>query len=228
MIAVTFALPTESAVFVHLLRDARHEMSIEVFHTGVGRRSCQDKIDMFLDAQRPAILISAGFAGALSDQLKIGDILLAENFSTPRTLQTARELLADSFTRIGKLFTADAIVDSIEKRNEIARTTSAIAVDMETEWIAAACAARDIPLLSLRAISDTPGKPLPAPPHVLFDLHRQKTEFGRLALYLLKHPPAVLRLIAFARRIRSARNSLAAALVIVCEELSSSDRRTNE
>ena len=183
---------------------------------------------MFLRARQPEIVISAGFAGAVNDQLNVGDLFLAENFSDTRVLAKARELLADSFTRVGKLLTADAIVDSIEQRNEIARKTSALAVDMETECIGAACAAHKIPLLALRIITDTPSRPLPAPPGVLFDLDRQKTDFANLAGYLLKHPPAVLRLLSFARRVSAARKSLAAALVIVCAELLAIAARPNE
>jgi hypothetical protein len=83
---------------------------------------------------------------------------------------------------------------------------------METEFIAAACANHRIPLLSLRAISDTPSEPFPAPPGVLFDLEKQKTDFGRLAFHLVTHPSALMRLNAFRRRIALARRTLTSAL----------------
>jgi hypothetical protein len=83
---------------------------------------------------------------------------------------------------------------------------------METEFIAAACATRRIPMISLRAISDTPSQPFPAPPNVLFDLKKQQTNYGRLALYLMTHPLAAVRLNAFRQRIALARQSLTAAL----------------
>jgi hypothetical protein len=87
-----------------------------------------------------------------------------------------------------------------------------VAVDLETEVISEACAAHQLLMLSLRVISDTPTKPLPAPSHVLFDLEKQRTNFMRLALYLTTHPGAVSRLNLFRQRIGVARRSLTAAL----------------
>jgi hypothetical protein len=86
---------------------------------------------------------------------------------------------------------------------------------METEIIAAECAARGIPLLSLRTISDTPARPLPAPPDVLFDLQRQRTNFPGLFIYVLRHPMVAPRLIGFARQVSRARQNLTDALVAI-------------
>jgi hypothetical protein len=46
----------------------------------------------------------------------------------------------------------------------------------------------------------------------LFDLEKQKTDFARLALYLVMHPGAISRLNAFRQRIARARQSLTNAL----------------
>jgi hypothetical protein len=90
---------------------------------------------------------------------------------------------------------------------------------METEQIASACATRKIPLLSLRAISDSTAAPFPAPASVLFDLERQRTRFRRLAPYLLTRPHAVVRLARFARQIAAARTELAIGLKELIEDL---------
>ncbi|PYJ44955.1 MAG: hypothetical protein DME80_04485 [Verrucomicrobia bacterium] len=106
-----------------------------------------------------------------------------------------------------------------EERNEIAHSTDAAAVDMETEFIARACAEHGIPLLSLRVITDTPHEPFPAPPKVLFDIERQRTHLVKLARFLLAHPNHIPRLIEFARRIARARKILATALVALINKL---------
>jgi hypothetical protein len=90
---------------------------------------------------------------------------------------------------------------------------------METEFIARACAACGIPLLSLRVISDTPHNRLPAPANVLFDIERQQTRMLKLATHLLAHPSRIPRLVHFARRIAHARKTLATALVQVVRGL---------
>jgi hypothetical protein len=113
---------------------------------------------------------------------------------------------------LGKLLTVPGMIDSGPERKRLAAQTGADAVDMETEFIAEACAKNETRLLSLRAISDTPSDPFPAPPQVLFDLEKQKTNFARLAMYLLTHPAALPRLNAFRQRIAEARKNLTAAL----------------
>lgn len=226
MIAITFALPAESSDFVRSLaqpvvhasegvksiRGQIHGREVEVFHTGVGEKRCRAQIEAFLRRRQFKYLISAGFAGALDQELEVGDLLLSENFSSPELLRSAHLDFAGAGIFLGKLATVPGIVDSISERDRWAIKSGAAAVDMETEFIATACAARQIPILSLRAISDTPSKPFPAPPNVLFDLEKQKTNPGRLALYLVTHPGALMRLNAFRQRVAFARQSLTSAL----------------
>jgi hypothetical protein len=90
---------------------------------------------------------------------------------------------------------------------------------METRFIARTCAARGVPLLSLRVISDTPRELFPASADVLFDIERQRTPISKLAKYFLAHPNRVPHLIRFARRIALARKILADALVAVVRKL---------
>jgi adenosylhomocysteine nucleosidase len=226
MIAITFALPAEGSDFVRLLtnpvvfgpegvksiRGQIHGREVEVFHTGVGEKRCRAQIESFLRRQQFKYLISAGFAGALDQELEVGDLLLSENFSSPEFLSSAHLDFAGAGISLGKLATVPGIVDSKSERNRWAAESGAAAVDMETEFIAAACAARRIPMLSLRVISDTPSMPFPAPPDVLFDMEKQKTDFARLALYLVMHPGTVLRLNAFRHRVTLARQALTSAL----------------
>lgn len=233
MIAVTFALPAESSDFVARLRDKETERSavtdiirgkidnhsVAVLHTGVGRKSCEAKIDNFLQAEQPTFLIGAGFAGAVREHLQAGDLILAENFSDRQWLSEAQQILSHAKVRTAKLYTSPTIVDSIDERNEVARAKEADAVEMEAEFIARACAARGVRMLSLRVISDSLNHPFPAPPKVLFDIQRQKTDPARLLFYLLKHPVAFWRLIQFGGQIRKARQKLTSAIVTLIKEL---------
>src|SRR5205823_14628628 len=106
MIAVTFALAAESSAFRRRLHNktrsdkngiktiAGHidNCTVEVFHTGVGEEVCRQRTARFLEGRKLDCLVSAGFAGALSDQLRIGDILLAKNFSTAEVSGTQNTL----------------------------------------------------------------------------------------------------------------------------------------
>jgi adenosylhomocysteine nucleosidase len=232
MIAVTFALPAESSAFlrrlgnksqsdrqgIRTIRGKIDDRTIEVLHTGVGEKTCRQRMASFLQDRQFDCLISAGFAGALDDKLHTGDLLFAENFSTVQ-LNEMRPRLGSSLIHRANLLTVPSIIDSIDERQKIAQATGAAAIDMETEFIARGCAEHGVPLLSLRVISDTPSEPFPGPSKILFDVERQRTNAMKLSLHLLGHPTAIPRLILFARRIARARETLANALVDILREL---------
>ncbi|MGZ5504657.1 MAG: phosphorylase family protein [Chthoniobacterales bacterium] len=208
MIVITFALPNESSGFVRLIANGRlHGHEVRVLHTGVGERAVRTRVAGFLEENSPRLLISSGFAGGLTNEVKVGDLLLAENFSDTQLLESVRPL-----GTVGRLQTTSAIADSSETRADLARSSGASAVDMETAVIADACAERQIPMLSLRAISDTPDAPFSIPARVLFNLEKQRTDFGVLFRHLVRHPGDIVRLIAIARQAKKARRALTSAL----------------
>ena len=150
-IAVTFALPAESSEFLRRLgnksRANRNGISIvhgtighrsvEVIHTGVGENICRQRIGRFLENQQFDFLISAGFAGSLNHELQVNDLLVAKNFST---VDLKHASLSNVSIYAANMLTVPALIDSSEERERIARESGASAVDMETEFIARACA----------------------------------------------------------------------------------------
>jgi nucleoside phosphorylase len=225
-IAVTFALPAESSEFlrrlgnrsranrngIRIVRGTIGHRSIEVIHTGVGENICRKRIGKFLENQQFDFLISAGFAGALNHELQVNDLLVAKNFST---VDLKHASLSNVSIYAANMLTVPELIDSGEERERIAHQSGACAVDMETEFIARACAAHGIPLLSLRVITDTPTQPFPAPPSVLFDMQRQRTHIGAMTKFFLVHPRRMPGLVQFARKIARAKRTLANALVEV-------------
>jgi adenosylhomocysteine nucleosidase len=176
-------------------------------------------VEALLHKVRPRLVISSGFTGAIDTNLNVGDLILAENFSDRRLLETAEQTLRERKSRTVKVFTSASIIDSIAERNEIARASGAAAVDMETGAIVSVCNAHGVPLLSLRVISDTPGQPFPVPPNVLFDLQRQRPNYGRLFAYLLTNPASIPRLVVFGREINRVRVKLTDAIVALVKKL---------
>jgi nucleoside phosphorylase len=232
MIAVTFALPAESSEFLRRLRDRTgterngvrivrgrmDDRTIEVLHTGVGEKVCRQRVEKFLQDQQFELLITAGFAGALSDELKAGDLLLAKNFSNSDLCEMGLAFSSLPI-HIANLLTASALIDSSDERNRIARASGAAAVDMETEFIARICAEHGVPLVSLRVITDTPRQPFPAPMRVLFDMERQRTDYRQLSSYVLKNPASLWRLIRFGIRVAHARKALTEGIVDLVSHL---------
>jgi hypothetical protein len=247
MIAVTFALPAESSAFIRLLKGVKRdgalllgnierrtplravgstkpEASVElrtlqlcVLHTGVGKTKCAERVENFLHIKKPELLIASGFCGGTNDELEPGDLVIAENASSPELLQKAREILLGAV--VGKIHSADRIIDPAADRYAIGHEHGAVAVDMETETVARLCAAESIPMLALRVVSDSPAVPFPAPPNVLFDIEKQRTDFSQLLGYIARNPASAIRLAEFSKRIAIAKTKLAAALVSVIAAL---------
>ncbi|HEX4639617.1 MAG TPA: hypothetical protein VH170_09030 [Chthoniobacterales bacterium] len=232
MIGITFALPSESSELIRRLESRRRvgklifgkidppsprlgragNHDVAIVHTGVGAKYCNERLELLIHKARPRLIISAGFAGAVTDELHAGDLIMAENFSDPSLLNRATEILRERVQPV-KLFTSTSLVDSVDERNEIARASGAATVDMETGGIVAACRAHGVPLLSLRVISDTPSEPFPAPMSILFDFQTQRTDYIGLAAYLLGNPSAIWRLSRFFAKIKQVRAKLADAIV---------------
>ena len=153
MIAVTFALPAESQEFLRFLggksridrnnipiiRGKIDDRQIEILHTGVGEKVCRQRLGKFLQDQQFDCLISAGFAGALTNDLRIGDLLLANNFSTVDRARDGYRFRVCRFI-FADILTVPALIESGEEREKLALASGAGAVDMETEFIARACA----------------------------------------------------------------------------------------
>ena len=229
MIGITFALGSESSDLLRALNSPHRagelifgeigNRELAIVHTGVGAKDCSERLELLVHKARPDFIISAGFAGAVTRELHVGDLILAENFSDAQLIAQASQVLSKANARRAKLFSSTSIVDSIDERSAIAHAFGAAAVDMETGGIAAACGAHDIRLISLRAISDSPSEPFPAPMSILFDIERQRTNYGRLLAYILREPAAIPRLMHFGRAIAGARTKLTDAIVTLVRGL---------
>jgi 4-hydroxy-3-methylbut-2-enyl diphosphate reductase len=114
-----------------------------------------------------AVLV-AGFCGALRPDLAPGDIVLASELRDPagRAVQTADPSILAGVLRRGGLrvhvgpIASSARIVRGERRRELSRT-GALAVDMESAWLAPAI--HDRPFLTLRVVLDTASRELHRP-----------------------------------------------------------------
>jgi 4-hydroxy-3-methylbut-2-en-1-yl diphosphate reductase len=114
-----------------------------------------------------AVLV-AGFCGALDESLEPGDIVLASELRDPAgdTVQTADPAILAGVLRRGGLAVHVGPIASSERlvrgkrRRELSRT-GALAVDMESAWLAPAVS--DRPFLTLRVVLDTASRELHRP-----------------------------------------------------------------
>lgn len=216
MILVTFSLPQESADFRAALQAAGGQFGseeIRVAHLGVGPAAAQ-RARRALEVQKPRTLICAGFAGGLDPRLRVGDLVIAGNFSTSALRERAKEVAEGKSARfLGSLITRDAPIETVAAKIALARESGALAVDMETAGVAEVCRAAGMPLLAVRAISDAADAPLPVPFSEWFDLNGQRPRRWRLVKYLVRHPTRIVPFVTFVRGLAPARRALADFLI---------------
>jgi adenosylhomocysteine nucleosidase len=140
--------------------------SLLLVKTGVGKQKAQVASRYLLSHYPITTMISTGFAGALKPQLKIGDvvvysrILCADRLSTepyspdPQLLSMAKACTAVEY-RCGTGITGLNLVASEWEKKKLGEETSSDVVDMESYWIARIADEYRVPLIIVRAISDT-------------------------------------------------------------------------
>lgn len=235
---VLFALRRESAPFLRLFPVQQRFpeapcrarfcgpawLSVLVVETGVGRGAAERALEWLAAAPRldgvpyrPRLVIGAGFCGGLDPELKVGDVVLAE------------EVLAGTGTvhfptwppawpdgnwepplhRV-RLATVDGIAATAAAKAALRASTAAGAVDMESSAIAAACARAGLPWAILRAVSDDAATSLS--PRLGSLLEGGRVSPWKLAGTVLRHPGIVPELWRIARATRLAADNLARAL----------------
>jgi 4-hydroxy-3-methylbut-2-enyl diphosphate reductase len=137
-----------------------------VVRTGMGRVRAMEAAARVGHGGETAVAV-AGFAGALSDDLSPGDVVVATEVRTEDgaivrcssgPLVAALRQLGIRPT-VGPVATSDTVTAG-DRRRALA-ATGAVAVDMESAWLAGAAA--ECPVAVLRVIVDTPERELRRP-----------------------------------------------------------------
>ena len=197
--------------------------------SGVGRSHAEAAIRAVLEERRPKAVLSLGFAGGLADGQRAGDLVVAnalipaegakggeqkprlgEALHTDRALtDKALDVLATSGIRhrTGACATASEIVSRPEAKRRLGLDAKALAVEMESFWIALSCHERNVPFLAVRAIVDTAERPLP---DFIADsaLDARAGSRWRGVLSVMLRPHRIPSLIQLGGAASQARNSL--------------------
>ena len=188
--------------------------SIVVLETGVGPDRARRAVNWFLDQRRqgaPDLVITAGFAGALSRTLSIGDIVVASEVIEPDDIAWRVALPAELGDLIcGRILTWPRMVTTPTEKKALFDQTKALAVDMESGSIAETCVARRVPCAVVRAVSDTSEEGLS--PELLRLLDGGQVSLLRVFGRLVRRPRLIGELWRLQRATRRASRNLAEAL----------------
>jgi len=180
--------------------------NIVLVRTGVGRKRAQNATQQVIDKFNPEVIISMGYAGALTEGLNVGDLFVASTILSPESDSTSFEMdgpknfkwleLAQKTPppenvklKIGRLITVDMVVHTPKAKKELGSRFRAEAVEMETLEIALLARVNQIAFISIRGISD-------AVNHELIDCSSFLGSDGELSKlragwYVLTHPKSL-------------------------------------
>jgi adenosylhomocysteine nucleosidase len=220
MIFVTFAVPQESRDFVGRLRHSGSlgpalvgNLELEevaVLHTGMGGAPAREVMTAALADLRPRAVVVSGFAGGLDASLEPGQLIAAENLSDSSLLR----LLPSEVRRV-RLTSVEMPLDTPADKARVRTETGAEAVDLESTALTEICAARHIPVLVLRIVSDAADEPLPLPSDIAYDVEHQRIRPFAIFNHLGEEPAAMDPLARFAHRLPMFQRVLADAIAAV-------------
>ena len=239
-VAFLFALGIESGGLVDLLKDAetsRHKHGTEragkladrevvIVESGVGSKAAARATAEAIKFYQPRWVVSAGFAGGLTDTLRRGHIVMAEEVANlsgqrlPVGLKLDSQwLAATKGLHTGRLLTVDSIIRKPEERSRLAAEHGSIACDMETFGVAQACQESGTRLLSVRIISDAVDDELPPEIEHLLGQKTLASQVGAAAGAVLKRFSAAKDLWQLREDALKASDRLAKFLASVADRL---------
>ncbi len=211
-LGIVFALAMEAGCFVDTLsqvrvirgdgfvvRQGRHgSREIVLVESGPGRRRAAKAAHALIDAYRPQLIVSAGFAGGLNRRAKRQDLVVATSLVNAEggKVTLDPDALAPWLNEVqnlhrGRLLTCDRVVRLREEKQQLGCQHDALAVDMESFAVAEICRERAVDFLAIRAISDAVDDELPPD---IGKLLAQKSFAGQLGAALgsvFRRPAAV-------------------------------------
>jgi len=239
-LGIIFALAIEAGCFVDTLSQVRatrgngfiarqgryNNRDIVLVESGSGGGCAAKATHAMIDAHRPRLIVSAGFAGGLNPRAKRQDLVVATSLVNTQGSEFMLDPAAlvpwlDEVRNLhrGRILAFDRVVRLREEKQQLGCQHDALAVDMETFAVAEVCRERDVDLLAIRAISDAVDDELPPD---IGKLLAQKSFAGQLGAAvgsIFRRPAAVKDLFNLHQNALASSNRLARFLGMLIQRL---------
>ena len=235
-VLVTFAVEAEFAPWRRLrnLREIKiseiaayqaqiGRAQVDFVITGMGMENAGRATEALLD-EPYQFWITAGFAGALGEKHRVGDIVVAESvqeLGKPKALQCSRNLVyaaRDDGAKMVKMFlTSNQVISAVAEKKRLA--PFADAVEMESFAILTAAHHRKRAVVAIRVISDSMLNEVPAEVSTMVD-EKGQVKIGGVVRYVARHPLQLPTLLRLGRDSRTAAEALAHFLEAFIKKLS--------
>ena len=201
------------------------KLRVAAVEGGAGMDKARRATQALIDGHRPDWVLSVGFAGGLATGLNIGDVVVADEIVTDEpggvTIAVAHGMPANPAKglHVGRIVTCDRIIRTVEEKQRLARDLGAMACDMETHAVAAACRDAGVRFMSVRAITDDLSADLPTEVHSLLSANTSARRAGAALGALWKRPESIKELWALQGTAHKAASRLAPFLDSVLVQL---------
>ncbi len=237
-LGIVFALSIEAGCFVDTLshvrvtrgdgfiarRGRRGDREIVLVESGPGGDRAAKSAHAMIDAYRPRLVVSAGFAGGLDPQVQRQDLVVATSLLSALegniTLEPAALvpwLDEVPYLHQGRLLTLDQVVRFRAEKHQLGRQYDALAVDMESFAVAEVCRERAVGLLAVRAISDAVDDELPPDIGKLLAQKSFAAQLGAAVGSVFRRPAAVKDLFNLHQNALASSSRLAKFLDMLIE-----------
>lgn len=204
---------------------------IRLIRSGMGVSHAAEATAALIAAHRPALLVSFGFGGAVNQGLATGDVVLATKLfrceagtftrlpDPDRELtEQAREALANHGGPLtfkphrGEFITTDRIENKRELSALLGPNRENPLLEMETAAVAQVAATAQIPLIAVRAVSDSAAEELDFT-FAEFTGGAMNVSIPRVLMTLARKPRILPQLLRLSTNSRMAGKNLAAGIV---------------
>ncbi|MCA9024728.1 MAG: 5'-methylthioadenosine nucleosidase [Planctomycetaceae bacterium] len=204
-----------------------YDIRVVTVESGTGQERARRATQALIDAHSPSWVLSVGFSGALSPDLKIGDIVMANSIinTTGEELKVDVKMAADPERgwHVGRIVTAGELVRTVAAKQDLAQSTNSLAVDMESLAVARLCAQTKTRFLAVRVISDDLSEDLPPEVISVFG-GTGSLRAGAIAGALWKRPGSAKDMWRLREQAVTASKRLASFLVSIIPTLAESAR----
>ncbi len=180
---------------------------------GIGSEAARWAAEAAIAQYSPEVVISAGVAGALVPELKVGDAIFPATVIDTRDGSRHETAIHDApvgNTALGRTILASyPEVARVAQKQQLAKSYAAHAVDMEAAAVARAAQVHGLPFLAVKAISDELRFELP---EISRFIRGGQFDTTRFLLHIAVRPWLWLRVIRLARNTRIASENLCAWL----------------
>ncbi len=203
---------------------------LTIVQGGVGRTNAIKATRCLLESEKIDLLISSGVAGGIRQELKVGDLVVAESVGYSKqsdfngmelqlesdyvcnkeVVQFAGQLKTDLGLKIhiGNLLTVDKVINEASTKKYIGDHNPYLAVEMESAAVAEIACEKGVEFAAIRSISDDVGDDL----HLDYDniiSDEGKVKVAGVALEVLRNPKKLAVLRRLNRQTKMAAKSLA-------------------